>query len=239
MNTDATCSIVTCSGTVTARRFIDLPAEKDRMYGILERIKRSQSHGNRGNGKLWRFVGNYGDAVAIHAAAEIVEFALEYNAKVVVFEHLEGMKPKGGKKQRLALWRKKEIVRRATDLAHRYGLRASTVCPYGTSRLAYDGSGPVERGIGGNWSLCRFSTGKEYNCDLSASYNICARYFVREYVRRLPATAAAGLRAKVPEAFKRTLCTLSTLISLYAVISSTGFMAEYGAVFVEGKSASP
>ena len=31
-----------------------------------------------------------------------------------------------------------------------------------------------------NHSLCIFQNGKRYHCDLSASYNIGTRYFVRE-----------------------------------------------------------
>ncbi|MGN0005305.1 MAG: hypothetical protein ACI37Z_04985 [Candidatus Gastranaerophilaceae bacterium] len=47
----------------------------------------------------------------------------------------------------------------------------------GTSKLAYDGTGRVLRGKYGNhntYELCTFITGKIYNCDLSASYNIGA-----------------------------------------------------------------
>ena len=46
-----------------------------------------------------------------------------------------------------------------------------------------DGSGRVLRGQQANlptYSLCRFQNGKVYNCDLSASYNIGSRYFIRD-----------------------------------------------------------
>ena len=61
-----------------------------------------------------------------------------------------------------------------------------------------------------------FSTGKIYNCDLNASYNIGARYFIREIIKSLPVTKGQQLLAKVPEAVYRSTCTLSTLISLNA-----------------------
>lgn len=71
-----------------------------------------------------------------------------------------------------------------------------------------------------NASLCTFASGKRYNCDLSASYNIGARYFIRELLKPLPETARRLLEAKVPSTAKRTTCTLSTLIDLGAALSA-------------------
>ena len=34
--------------------------------------------------------------------------------------------------------------------------------------------------------MCTFTNRKIYNCDLSASYNIDARYFIREILKSLP-----------------------------------------------------
>ncbi|MBQ6635934.1 MAG: transposase, partial [Lachnospiraceae bacterium] len=64
------------------------------------------------------------------------------------------------------------------------------------------------------------STGKVYNCDLNASYNIGARYFIRELIKPLPATAKQRLEAEVPSVSKRSTCTLSTLISLSAALAA-------------------
>ncbi|MFR4713013.1 MAG: hypothetical protein ACLUAL_15635 [Blautia wexlerae] len=57
-------------------------------------------------------------------------------------------------------------------------MRVSRICAWNTSRLAYDGSGAVTRDWE-NHSLCTFQTGKRYNCDLSASYNIGAQIFYK------------------------------------------------------------
>jgi len=59
-----------------------------------------------------------------------------------------------------------------------------------------------------------------YNCDLSATYNIGARYFIREILKSLLETARLQLEAKVPQVCKRSTCTLSTLISLDAALKS-------------------
>ena len=144
-----------------------------------------------------------------------------YHVHVIVFEHLDRKGKKGGsKKQKLHLWRSQYVQSMVTNKAHRAGMRISHVNAWGTSRLAFDGSGRVERGINGNYSICRFSTGKEYHCDLNASYNIGARYFIRELIKSLPVTAGLDVLAKVPECSKRSTCTLSDLIRLNAVLAA-------------------
>lgn len=59
-----------------------------------------------------------------------------------------------------------------------HGMRILRVCAWGTSKLAYDGSGHVDRHSVFryrhgeqvyNYSLCTFPGGKVYNCDLSAA----------------------------------------------------------------------
>ena len=95
-------------------------------------------------------------------------------------------------------------------------IRFSTVYAPGTSKYAFDGSGAVMRDKD-NHSLCTFKTGKRYNADLSASYNIGGRYLVRELLKACPETEASEARAKVPGLSARATCTLSTYISLLAV----------------------
>ena len=96
-------------------------------------------------------------------------------------------------------------------------MRVSRVNAINTSNLAYDGSGKVKRDKD-NYSLCTFSSGKKYNCDLSASYNIGARYFLRNIINNLKKKELMEVQAKLPELSKRTLCTLSTLISLNKLV---------------------
>lgn len=56
------------------------------------------------------------------------------------------------------------------------GGKVEYVYARGTSSWAFDGSGQVKRSKT-NYSLASFQSGKQYNCDLSASYNIAARYW--------------------------------------------------------------
>jgi len=104
--------------------------------------------------------------------------------------------------------------------AHRNGIRFSRINPNGTSKYAYDDSGLVVRS-NENYSLCTFSNGKQYNCDLNASYNIGARYFIREILKPFSAMERSHLEAKVPSMAFRTKCTLATLISLSKVLAAS------------------
>ena len=145
------------------------------------------------------------------------EFGLSAEANkadVIVFEYLE-MKGKlsGKKKQKLQMWRKRDIQKRCGQQAHRKGIRISRICAWNTSRLAFDGSGEIARDTRDH-RLCTFQTGKRYNCDLSASYNIGARYFIRENLKPLPETERSLLEAKVPAVKRRTSCVYADLREL-------------------------
>lgn len=139
----------------------------------------------------------------------------------IVFEHLDMKgKKKGSKKQKLQMWKKNTIQKIATHKAHKNGIRVSHICAWGTSKLAFDGSSKVLRGKETDldtYELCRFSNGKIYNCDLSASYNIRARYFIQEIQKILPAKVWSDIVAKAPECQKRTQCTYNALLEINRV----------------------
>ena len=127
-----------------------------------------------------------------------------------------------------------EIQDMVEHKAHRNLIRISRVCAWGTSRLAFDGSGEILRGRVNltndelaaliametkdrkkakgrpethcGQERCTFLNGKEYNCDLSASYNIGARYFLREWCKVTP-----GLEETLPKTTQRTYANLKAL----------------------------
>ena len=216
INTDAVCTIMRSDGTVLGRRFIDHPSEKDRMYRTLGRIRRFQrEHGSAQTQGRWAYTKRLNTELGKKTAGAIVRYAEENHADVIVFEYLEMQgKISGKKKQKLHLWRKRDIQKCCEHQAHRKGMRVSRICAWNTSRLAYDGSGAVTRDWE-NHSLCTFQTGKRYNCDLSASYNIGARYFIRELLKPLPATERSLLEAKVPPVKRRTSCVYADLRELH------------------------
>ena len=207
INTDAVCCIMCADGTILGRKFINFSSDKDQLYHVLGRISRFQrEHGSRQVQSRWAYAKRLNVELSRKIAAEITRYARENQADVIVFEHLEMQgKISGKKKQKLHLWRKCDIQKLCEHQAHRNGVRVSRVCARHTSQLAYDGSGKVIRNME-NHSLCTFSTGKRYNCDLSASYNIGARYFIRELLKPLPETERSSLEAKVPSVKRRTSC---------------------------------
>ena len=77
INTDATCSVVRKDGTVAGQRFINSPVEKDRLYGLLNAIKKAQQNGNYKTPRLWRLANNYNTALSIHTTVGIGTFARE------------------------------------------------------------------------------------------------------------------------------------------------------------------
>lgn len=222
LNTDATCCVMNKEGTVLKRKFINFKSDKDSLYHTLNKIKKvSRLQGSKNTSKLWRIAKFKNDELARHVANAISELALEYQVNVIVFEHLNMQGKKHGKaKQKLHMWKKNTIQQLVMHKAHRYGMRISRVCPYNTSKLAYDGSGYVLRGSKANlptYELCQFVNGKIYNCDLSASYNIAARYFIREIQKSTSVMKWSQAIANVKGLAKRTLNTYSTYLELLSL----------------------
>lgn len=221
INSAATVSVIHSDGTILGRHFLKLSKEQDSLNHTINRIKKAQQHGAYHTPRLWNRTKGINQDIAVKTAHFIMNVAVLYNADVIVFEHLDlNGRKRGSKKQKLHLWKSRTVQSMVGNKAHRLGMRISRVNAWGTSKLAYDGSGVVERGIDGNYSICRFANGKTYNCDLSATYNIGARYFIREILKSLPETARLQLEAKVPQVCKRSTCTFSTLINLHAVLAA-------------------
>ncbi|MBQ7557195.1 MAG: transposase [Lachnospiraceae bacterium] len=222
INTDAVCSIMTGDGTVAARKFIGFAAEKDRQWRVLNRVRKKQrEHGPESVRGMYAYARRLGEEAARKTASAIVAFAEEQHADVIVFEHLEMRgKIRGKSRQKLHMWKKSSVQKITEHKAHRLGMRVSRVCAWNTSALAYDGSGKVERDAG-NRSLAVFANWKQYNSDLSASYNIGARYFIREYIKPVPETERSALEAKVPAVRRRTSCVYADLLALIKVMGES------------------
>ena len=216
LNNDAVCSIMGKDGTVYARRFVSFSEEHDHLSTQIGRIKRNQKRGSKHNKTLWRKVAGISQDIADKTARAILEFGKQNGADVFVLEYLD-FKGKNIIK-RVHFWRYKRIFRVLTHKAHQNGLRVARVNARNTSRLAFDGSGWSKRGreISSKTphSIMQFSTGKIYNADLNASYNIGARYLINQLLKTVTATQRLVLEAKVPQVTKRSTCTLSSLINL-------------------------
>ena len=221
INSDAVCTIMDTLGTVYGRKFINYPYEKDQLYHLCNRIKKKQrKYGPQSIKRLWAYTTHLNDELSVKIATAIINYAISMNANTIVFEHLDiKTKCRGKNAQKLHLWRKNGIQILVAHKAHRSGIRISRVSATNTSALAYDGSGKVRRDSK-NHALATFANGKRYNCDLSASYNIGARYFIRELIKPIGATQWSQILAKVPELERRTTCTYSTLLALNKALAA-------------------
>lgn len=186
INTTAVCSIVDEAGKVHARKFIHDGKAIDKRDKHLARISRKakitkQLH--KGFAKAhYRKAANINKHLANITAKQIINFAIENNATTVVIENLRDWKPRVSRnkkkptlKQRFHGWIKSAIADRLEQLGQELGIKIVSVYARGTSSFAYDGTGIVNRQED-NYAIGRFKTGKIYNVDLSASYNIAARY---------------------------------------------------------------
>lgn len=222
VNTSAVCSVVDGNGTVLGRKFVDMPREKDLMYRLINRVSKLQRQsGSKAKlKKIWIKIENLKKEITNKVSHMILSFAMEQNVDVIVFERLGIMKLRGygAKKNRRKIhhWNKKTIIKKVCAKAHTVGIRYSVVNPRNTSALAFDGSGNVVRDKN-NASLCTFTTGKRYNTDLNASYNIAARYFIREYQKSASESKWSNVLAKAPELSSRINTTLASLINLAKV----------------------
>ena len=216
LGTDATCSIMDKDGTVYARKFISFSKEHDQLHTQLGHIKRNQKRGSHHNKTLWRKVSGINQDIADKTARAILDFGNEHGVDAFALEYLD-FKGKNTVK-RAHFWRYKRIYKVLCHKAHQHGLRITRVNARNTSRLAFDGSGWSKRGreitMDTPYSLMQFTTGKIYNADLNASYNIGARYFIKHLLKTVTVTQRLALEAKVPQVTKRSTCTLSHLINL-------------------------
>lgn len=223
INNDATLSIMDSNGTILGRHFVNTN-DKDRLNHLLNKKRKIQR--NSGN---YKFLGNLhivnkinsiNKNIVNHTCSKIISICLSYGVDVIVFENLRHKfkRAKKSYRQRLHHWKKIAIFNKCYEMAHRNGMRISTVNPCGTSKYAYDGSGEVIRDKN-NYSICTFKNKKIYNCDLSASYNIGSRYFVREYIKPLDVNLRLALETKASLKLSGTTVTYNTFKVLLNVIN--------------------
>jgi len=216
INTTATVSIIRKDGTVAARRFIHPASDIDRRDVKLKRIsmkaRRTAKLSKGFCSNLYRKVASINNQISHVVSKAIVQFALEHQCAVIVFEHLKGWRPTAGRKrsglrQKFHGWLHRMLVLFTQQKFQEHGGQTSFVYARGTSSYAYDGSGKLTRNKA-NHALATFSNGKQYNADLNASYNIGARFWFRKLNGRNDREADQD---KSSQSAHRTPVTLSSL----------------------------
>ena len=222
LNHGAVCSVVSASGTVHGRYFDPFKEDMDRITHIICLIRKKASESGTGQSlaSLYTKLRGLKENYVRQLSRWIVDIAIKHRVYGIVLEQLGRIKGRGGMKARLHHWASSKIRDYIRGMGFRAGIRTFLVNPKGTSMYAYDGSGKVVRDSD-NFSLCTFTTGKRYNCDLSASYNIASRYFLREYKKSITPDVWSESAAKVPGLSKGTTWTLSTLRRFREVLSTS------------------
>lgn len=202
INTLATASIVCPDGTVLARKFIHPASDidrRDRQATIVRQKARKTKNLHRGFAKTrYRKARAINANIAQQVSRQIIRFAQQRGAATIVFEDLKGWRPKGGKKrsnlkQKFHGWLHRRLVTLTEQKFQEEGGKVEYVYARGTSSWAFDGSGKVKRSQT-QYELATFPNGKQYSCDLSASYNIGARYLSYKFklTRRKDGQVAKG-----------------------------------------------
>ncbi len=190
INNAATASIVGKDGTVKARKIINPARDIDRRDQRRMQVKKKSRQTAKITGEklpkgfckgLYRKSSNINESIAQQVSLQIIRFAKEHGVSVIVFEDLSNWKAKAGKKgtlhkQKFHQWCKDRTVDLTMMKFSELGGTVSKVNAKYTSAYAFDGSGKLKRDSK-NYTQATFSTGKQYNADLSASYNIGARYW--------------------------------------------------------------
>lgn len=217
LNNGAVCSVVDAYGSIHGRYFSPFKAEMARIDHIINLIRKKSRTSGTGQSlaSLYTKLAGLKEDYCRRLSRWIVNRAIENNVYGIVLEHLGKMKGRGSLASRVHHWCTAKIRDYVKGMAFRAGIRVFIINPRGTSMYAFNGSGEVSRDSS-NYSLCTFADGKRYNCDLSASYNIGARYFLRALKKSTPATEWSGLKVKIPELAKGTRWTLHTLRAIAA-----------------------
>ena len=154
----AVCSVQTVEGTILATSFIGngtaIAGFRKRLLGRIAR-NRSQTgiiaEDEQDNADLWCKIRNVDEQITHLVSARIVQFALEQQASILVFEHLGNLRPEKGTYSRRsntkrAYWMKGRIFRYSNYKAwNAGGIITCRVNPRNTSRECHRCHAPVIR----------------------------------------------------------------------------------------------
>jgi transposase len=154
----AVCSVQTVEGTILATSFIGSGTEiagfRKRLLGRIAR-NRSQTgiiaEDEQDNADLWRKIRNVDEQITHLVSARIVQFAIEQQAGILVFEHLGNLRPEKGTYSRRsntkrAYWMKGRMFRYSKYKAwNAGGIITCRVNPRNTSRACHRCKAPVIR----------------------------------------------------------------------------------------------
>ena len=196
----AVCTIQTVEGTILATHFISggraIHGFRKQLLGQIARNRRKTgilAEDEQDNVDLWNKIRQVDEHIAHLVSARIVQFAVQHEASILVFEHLGNLKPTAGKyshrgNRKRAFWMKGRIFTFAKYKAWKAGIITSRVNPRQTSRecarchhlIARYHAGEQASGYtpGAPLALCP-ACGMQGNADRNASLVIGQRLMMR------------------------------------------------------------
>jgi IS605 OrfB family transposase len=157
INNHAVLTIQDAKGRVYATKFISGGKDIHLRKRLLEKIVRLQKQtksipeGERFAKDLWDKISNFNNDIAHQVSRQIVNFAKEHGATVIVFEHLTNLKPEKGAKshwlnRKLGYWLKARIFEYNQYKALHASILTSRVNPkYTSARCPYCGYLTIKR----------------------------------------------------------------------------------------------
>jgi IS605 OrfB family transposase len=173
INRHAVMAIQDIKGRVYATKFISGAQDSHLRKRYLEKIVSLQMQtkvireGERFAKDLWDKVSSFNNNIAHRVSRQIINFAKDHEAKIIVFEYLDNLKPEKGTKshwlnRKLGHWVKGRIFRYTQYKGLHVGIVTSRVSPKNTSaRCPYCGFLSIER----------YTPGKEQGVDLARCTN--------------------------------------------------------------------
>lgn len=137
--------------------------------------------------KLWRKVNAANDNYAHHLSKQLVDLAVEWGIKVIVFENLKHFRPDKEKhgsariRQRIAFWLHRRVIKYTTYKAKARGILIALVSPKNTSNRC-SLCGFLETARDGNILKCK-NCGTVHNSHINAAINVGMTWFIREEKR--------------------------------------------------------
>ena len=243
INTDAVCSLINSKGTVLDKLFVNFSREKGLIRKLVQKKNKQYSKTNTKKdhrfSKINRKISNQQKNLTSQIVFKLFSFIKENNVDMVVMENLDNfLKVKErSKKEKFHYWNKISVQNKLIEKLKSVGIRYRKVNPYNTSKIAFDGTGLVKRPIQikneskKNYSLCKFTSGKIYNSDLNASYNIASRFIFNELTKLhdnklLNLKEFQQFQAEVLELFSRTTFCLSSVWKINKLLSKFYFSKE-------------
>jgi hypothetical protein len=196
----AVCTIRDVKGLTLATLFIGggqrVSGKRSRQLGRIARNRKQTgmiAEGEQDNADLWKKIRDVDDSLAHLVSSRIVQFAQEHEASILVFEHLDNLKPAKGKyskrgNSKRAFWMKGRIFTYSKYKAYNAGMLTSRVSPRNTSRecacchslvARYSEGQPAEGYTYGTPLVYCAKCGMRGNSDRNASLVIGNRLFER------------------------------------------------------------